>query len=276
MSILKEYYTLSNGYKMPKLGFGTYKLTDGEEAYQAVLYALEVGYRHFDSAIIYQNEKSVGKAIKDSNIPREEIFITSKLPPHIKNKKSAKRMFERTLSNLGVDYLDAYIINAPGPFDDLDGDYDEGNVEVYQFLEELYKDELVGAIGVSQFEIKHLQNIMEHCEVVPHINQISYFIGHRQEELVAFCEDNNIQIQAFSPLAKGCLSHPTIQKMADKYQISIPVLALSYDIQKGVAPIPKSSQKSHILSNTKFDLFIDEKDIALLDQIKDDPRKYDD
>ncbi len=276
MSILIEYYTLSNGYKMPKLGFGTYKLRDGEEAYQAVLYALEVGYRHFDSAIIYQNEKSVGKAIKDSNIPREEIFITSKLPPHIKNKKSAKRMFERTLANLGVDYLDAYIINAPGPFDDLDGDYDEGNVEVYQFLEELYKDELVGAIGVSQFEIKHLQNIMDHCDVVPHINQISYFIGHRQEELVAFCGDNNIQIQAFSPLAKGYLSHPTIQEMAEKYQVSIPVLALSYDIQKGVAPIPKSSRKSHILSNTKLDILIDEKDIALLDQIKDDPRKYDD
>jgi len=276
MSILTEYYTLSNGYKMPKLGLGTYKLAEGEEAYQAVLYALEVGYRHIDSAIIYQNEESVGRAIKDSQVPREEIFITSKLPPHIKNKKSAKRMFERTLKNLGVEYLDAYIINAPGPFDDLDGDYDQGNVEVYQFLEELYHEELVGAIGVSQFDIKHLKNIIKHCNIVPHINQISYFIGHRQEALTTFCRQHGIQIQAFSPLAKGYLSHPKIKEVADKYQVSIPVLALRYDIQKGVAPIPKASKKEHILKNTKLAFEIDDSDILVLDQIQDDPRKYDD
>jgi len=272
----KEYYVLSNGYHLPKIGLGTYKLK-GETAYDTVLQALKLGYRHIDSAIIYRNEEEVGKALRDSGVQREEVFITSKLPPHIKNKKSAKRMFERTLKNLGVDYLDAYIINAPGPFDDLDGDYDQGNVEVYEFLEELYKEELVGAIGVSQFKIKDIKNILDHCEIIPHINQISFFIGHMQDELVQFCKEHGIQIQAFSPLAKGYLvENKEIMDMAERYQVSVARLALRYAIEKEVAPIPKASSIEHLEDNIKLDFLLKEEDIRTLDKIEDDPRVYDD
>jgi diketogulonate reductase-like aldo/keto reductase len=277
MSILNSHFILSNSIKMPSLGIGTYKLKNGDEAYHAVLYALSIGVRHIDSAIIYQNEQSVGLAIKDSKIPREEIFVTSKLPPHIKNYQGALRMFEKTLSNLGLDYLDAYIINAPGPFHDIDGNYDEGNVEAYRALEKLYEDERVTAIGVSQFKIKDIENIINHCRIVPHIQQISYFIGHTQKELVDFCQKYKIQVQAFSPLAKGyLLNHPTVIEFSRKYQVSPSQIALRYIIQKGVAPIPKAAQSNHIELNTKLDFALNTVDMLVLDQIIDDPRVYDD
>jgi len=277
MSILNEYFVLSNGIKMPKLGIGTYKLANGDETYRIVLEALNLGIRHIDSAIVYQNEQSVGLAIKDSKIPREELFITSKLPPHIKNYNSAIRMFEKTLFNLGLDYLDAYIINAPGPFHDIDGNYDEGNVEAYRALEKLYTDERVTAIGFSQFKIKDIDNILNHCKIVPHIQQISFFIGHTQDELVRYCQQHKIQIQAFSPLAKGyLLNRPILIEMANQYQTSPAQIALKYIIQKGVAPIPKASKLEHLELNTKLDFNIIPLDMDKLDLIVDDPRKYDD
>ena len=277
MSITREYFELSNGVKMPKLGFGTYKLAKGDEAYRAVLEALSNGIRHFDTAIIYQNETSIKEAILDSKIPREEIFITAKLPPHIKNKAGALRMFEKSLKNLGLEYIDAYIINAPGPFHDLDGDYDEGNVEVYKVLEELYNEGRVKAIGVSQFKIKDIENILKHCTITPHIQQISYFIGHRQDELVTYCQDKNIQIQAFSPLAKGfLLENNEVLEIAKQYRVEPSQIALKYIIQKGIAPIPKAKTKHHIEVNTKLDFNLDKEAMDKLDVIEDDPRKYDD
>ena len=173
MDVLNEYYVLHNAVKLPKIGLGTYKLQSGDETYNTVKRALELGIRHIDTAIIYQNEKSVGEAIKDSGIPREEIFITSKVPPHIKNKLGTIRMFEKSLKNLGLDYIDLYIINAPGPFNDLDGDYNQENIEVYKTLEELYREKRVSAIGVSQFKIKDLENIIRNCDIIPHVQQIS-------------------------------------------------------------------------------------------------------
>lgn len=277
MSIIHEDFVLYHGVRMPKLGIGTYKLKAGDETYQAVLMALKSGIRHIDTAIVYQNEASVGQAIKDSGIPREDIFITAKLPPHIKNQASALRMFERSLKNMELDYIDAYIINAPGPFNDLDGDYDAGNVEAYKALETLYREERVLAIGVSQFKIKDLENILTHCEIVPHIQQISYFIGHTQDELVSYCTSKKIQIQAFSPLAKSyLLSNPVIMEMARKYQVSPAQIALRYIIQKGVAPIPKASNPSHLKQNIALDFEISKSDVVILDNIVDDPRVYDD
>ena len=277
MGILDEYFTLSNGIKHPKLGLGTYQLKPGEETYHAVLEALRLGIRHIDSAIIYRNESSVGEAIRDSGIAREDIFITSKLPPHVKTRAGALRMFEKTLKNLGVDYLDSYIINAPGPFHDLDGDYDAGNVEAYKTLEELYRDERVAAIGVSQFKIKDLENILTHCDIVPHVQQISYFIGHRQESLVEYCQQKNIQIQAFSPLAKGYLfKHPLVQEVALKLNVTPAQLALRFIIDAGIAPIPKASQPLHLRENTLLDFTINLEDYERLKAIVDDPRQYDD
>lgn len=268
---------LRNGYALPLLGIGTYQLQPGEETYNAVKDALQQGARHIDTSIMYRNEKDVGRALRDSGVPREDVFITGKLPPHIKNRNSAKRMFERSLKNLGLDYLDAYIINAPGPFDDLDGDYDEGNIEVYKYLEELYEEEIVGAIGVSQFHIKHVQNILDHCTIVPHINQISFFVGHTQDELVDFCTKHHIRVQAFSPLGKGyILDHPSLVQLAKIYDVTPAQIALRYNVQKGVASIPKSSSPYHIKENTSLDFVLGSKDMELLDMIDNDPRQYND
>ena len=276
MSILNEFFTLSNGVKMPKIGLGTYKLAS-EDTYSTILEALKIGVRHFDTAIIYRNEKSIGEAIRDSGVLREDIFITSKLPPHVKNHAGALRMFEKSLKNLNVEYIDLYIINAPGPFNDLDGDYDEGNVEVYKTLEQLYREKRVKAIGVSQFKIKDIENILAHCEIVPHVQQISYFIGHTQKELVDYCKNKNIQIQAFSPLAKGyLLNNQIVLEIAEAYQTSPSQIALKYIIQNNVAPIPKARKKEHILLNTELNFTIEQDDMNKLNSILDDPRKYDD
>lgn len=274
---MKNYITLSNGIKLPQHGIGTYKLSPGEETYNSVLNALNEGARHIDTSIIYKNEKDVGRAIKDSNIAREEIFVTAKLPPHIKNRKGVRRFFERSLKNLDLDYIDAYIINAPGPFDDLEGNYDEGNIEAYKELEKLYEEELVTAIGVSQFKVHHLENIIHNCSIVPHINQISYFIGHTQNEIVDFCNKYSIRIQAFSPLAKGyLLENKDVQNVAQKYGKEPSQIALRYNLQKNVASIPKASNMKHIKLNYHLDFEIEESDIKILDQINSDPRIYDD
>jgi len=277
MSVIHEFYTLSNGIKMPKIGLGTYKLKAGDEAYQAVLDALSLGIRHIDSGIIYQNERSVGQAIKDSGISRKDIFITSKVPPHIKTYEGTLRMFERSLQNLGVEYIDLYIINAPTPMNDLEGNYDIGNVEVYKALEYLYNEEKVTAIGISQFQIKDIENILAHNQIRPHVQQISFFIGHTQDELVSYCKKLKIQIQAFSPLAKGyLLNNPILTEIAKRYDKTQAQISLRYVIQKGIAPIPKSSKKEHLSLNTQLDFEINDFDMQILDDIKDDPRIYDD
>lgn len=274
---MKDHIKLYNGIQCPKQGIGTYKLSPGEETYQAVLTALQQGTRHIDTSIMYKNEQDVGRAIQDSGVPRDEIFITAKLPPHIKNTKGVRRFFERSLNNLQVDYIDAYIINAPGPFHDLQGDYNEGNVIAYKELEALYNEELVTAIGVSQFDVHHLQNILEHCDITPHINQISYFIGHTQETIVDFCHKNNIQIQAFSPLAKGYLfNNETVIEIANKYSKHPAQICLRYNYQKNVASIPKASKTEHIIINNSLDFVLSDRDMDVLDNIVDDPRQYDD
>ncbi|TVP93818.1 MAG: aldo/keto reductase [Acholeplasmatales bacterium] len=277
MSILQEYFTLANDIKLPKLGLGTYQLKGGEETFRVVRDALTLGIRHIDSAILYRNEASVGEAIRASGIAREELFITSKLPPHIKTQDGVMRMFEKTLKNLGVDYLDLYIINAPGPFHDLDGDYDAGNVEAYKTLEALYHDERVASIGVSQFKIKDIDNILQHCDIVPHVQQMSFFIGHRQAALVDYCRRHNIQIQAFSPLAKGFLfDNPVVIDIAQKLAVTPAQLALRFIIDEGIAPIPKASRREHLQENTMLDFAIPADDRYRLYQIVDDPRQYDD
>ncbi|MFW6272899.1 MAG: aldo/keto reductase, partial [bacterium] len=186
MKILKETYTLSNGIKIPKVGFGTWQINEGEPAYNAVLTALDVGYRHIDTAQGYGNEESVGRAIKDSGIPRDEIFVTSKLESHIKDYDQAMKAFDETLKQFDMDYIDLFIIHAPWPWSEMGKDCSEGNVEAYRALEDIYKEGKARAIGVSNFEVEHLQNILDNNNIVPHVNQIGYFIGIDQSEIIDF------------------------------------------------------------------------------------------
>jgi len=275
MKILNETYTLSNGVKLPKVGFGTWQIKNGDDAYNAVKHALEVGYRHIDTAQGYGNEESVGKAIKDSGIPRDEIFVTSKLESHIKNYDDARKTFNETLERLGMDYIDLFIIHAPWPWNEMGKDCSEGNVEAFRALEDIYKEGKARAIGVSNFEVKHIQNILENNEIVPHVNQIGYFIGLDQSETIDFCREHDIFIEAYSPLGIGfLLENDTIQVVAKKYDKSAAQICIRYLLQKGVAPLPKSVHKNRMIENAQLDFVIKEEDMKTLDEIEGDPRRW--
>ncbi|MGD9963887.1 MAG: aldo/keto reductase [Candidatus Izemoplasmatales bacterium] len=278
MKVLNSFYVLSNGVKIPKLGFGTWQIKPGEDAYNAVSLALENGYRHIDTAEGYRNEASVGRAIRDSGLRREEVFITSKLESHIKTFDGAKEAFNKTLKALGTDYLDLFIIHAPWPWDEMGKNCNKGNVEAYKAMEELYMLGKIRAIGVSNFEIEHLENIINNCDIVPHVNQIGHFIGlnEHHKDLIDYCEEREIFIIAYSPLGIGyLLDNQVIKDMAEKYEATPAQICIRYLLQKGMAPIPKSVHEKRIIENAEVDFVIKEKDMEVLDKVKGDPRKWD-
>ncbi|MDA3931413.1 MAG: aldo/keto reductase [Tenericutes bacterium] len=263
--MLKEFRTLSNGIKIPKIGFGTWQIKNGDEAYNSVSLALKNGYIHIDSANGYANEESVGKAIKDAKIPRDKLFVTSKLPSHIKNYKDAKKSFEETLENFGFDYLDLYLIHAPWPWDSIGSNHDLGNIEAWKAMEEFYKAGKIKAIGVSNFSPDDIKNIIEHCEITPHVNQIGFYIGRDQDGTLAYCKENNILVEAYSPLATGkILNHPTILKMAKKYNVSPAQICIRYCLDRNTVPLPKSTHENRIIENSKVDFNISSEDMKVL------------
>ncbi|MCR3906484.1 MAG: aldo/keto reductase [Tenericutes bacterium] len=276
MKVLNQVYTLSNGVQLPKIGLGTWQTKKGEETYQSVMMALKNGYRHIDTAEGYQNEASVGQAVRDSGIPREQIFVTSKLESHIKTYEGALEAFEKTMKELQFDYLDLFLIHAPWPWSEMYKDCSEGNVLAYKAMEKLYKEGRIRAIGVSNFSPKDIENIIEHCDVVPHVNQIGYFIGIDQSETINYCREKNIFIEAYSPLGIGyLLSNEDIQKVAKKYNVSPAQICIRWCIQKETAPLPKSIHENRIIQNTEIDFVISDEDMAFLDTIKGDPRRWD-
>jgi diketogulonate reductase-like aldo/keto reductase len=275
MKAINQYFTLSNGVKLPKIGLGTWQVKDGDEAYHSVLMALKNGYRHIDTAEGYQNEASVGRAIKDSGIPREEIFVTSKLESHIKSYEGALKAFEQTLKALDFEYLDLFLIHAPWPWSEIGKDCKAGNVEAFKAMESLYKAGKIRAIGVSNFSPDDLDNILNHCEIVPHVNQIAYFIGLDQKATIEHCRKHNIVVEAYSPLGIGyLLKNEDIIKTAEKYNVSPAQICIRYCLQKDTAPLPKSTHEARIIMNKEVDFEIKPEDMAFLDQIKGDPRRW--
>ncbi len=275
MKTIQEVYVLKNGVKMPKVGFGTWQIPNGEICYNAVSMALKHGYRHIDTAAAYGNEASVGKAIKDSGLAREEVFVTSKLQSHIKTYQGALDAFEKTMKELDMDYLDLYLIHAPWPWNEIGKDCSSGNVEAFKAMEKLYREGKIRAIGVSNFSPSDLDNILKHCEIIPHVNQIAFFIGNNQEETHRYCNDKGILVEAYSPLAIGyALTNETIQNMAKTYNVTPAQLCIRYCIEKGTAPLPKSTHESRIIENTGLDFKMKEEDVAFLDTIKNDPRRW--
>ncbi|MDD3712189.1 MAG: aldo/keto reductase [Candidatus Izemoplasmatales bacterium] len=275
MKVLNSYYVLSNGVKIPKIGFGTWQIKPGMDTYNAVSLALANGYRHIDTAEGYKNEASVGKAIKDSGLRREEVFITSKLESHIKTYEGAQAAFKKTLKALGTDYLDLFIIHAPWPWSEMGKNCNKGNVEAYKAMEEQYMLGKIRAIGVSNFEIEHLENIISNCDIVPHVNQIGHFIGLDHKNLIEYCEEREIFIVAYSPLGIGyLLNNPTVKEIAEKYEVAPAQICIRYLLQKGMAPIPKSVHEDRIIQNTEVDFVIKEEDMEILDNVKGDPRRW--
>lgn len=270
MKILNENFVLENGVKIPKIGLGTWQVPNGEAAYNSVAFALKNGYRHIDTALAYGNEESVGRAVRDSCIDRSEIFVTSKLPAEIKNYKDALKNYDKTMENLGLDYIDLYLIHAPWPWHKMGADYTKENIEVWKAMEEIYKGGRCRAIGVSNFNVSDLSAILETCTIKPMVNQIRFFIGYAQEKVTQFCQKNNILVEGYSPLATGgILKNKTVEAMAQKYNTTLPKICIRYVLQKGVLPLPKSTHPEYILQNADVDFEISEEDMKFLDGLRD-------
>lgn len=273
MSILKENYILYNGVKIPKLGFGTWQIPN-EDAYNAVTNALMAGYRHIDTALAYNNEKGVGKAILESDLDRGDVFITSKLPAEIKGYDEALRSFEKTVNNLGIEVLDLYLIHAPWPWFEMGKDCSAENIQSWKAFEKLYKDGRVRAIGVSNFSPTDIRSIIDNCEILPMANQIAFHVGRTQKEYVDFCNNNNILVEAYSPLATGrALKDKFLNETAESYGVSVAQLLIRFALQRGTLPLPKSVNFERMTENTKVDHFcISDFDMEKLNSIKSDYR----
>ena len=266
--IKNEYFELEGGVKIPAIGFGTWQVKDGSEAYESTLWALEAGYRHIDTAHAYGNEESVGRAIRDSEIPREDIFVTTKLPSHIKTYDGAKTYFAESLASLRLDYIDLYLIHAPWPWSNIGEDCTEGNIEAWRAMIDIQKSGKVRAIGVSNFAVKDIKAIVDATGVKPAANQIRYFIGNRQDEITDYCQANGILIEAYSPLATGEIAnHERLRSTAEKYGVTIPQLCIRYCIEKNTLPLPKSVHKDRIAANIDLDFHIEKEDMEYLDSI---------
>ena len=233
-----------NGVEIPVLGFGTYKMENGSETFDSVSYALEVGYRHIDTAKIYENEESVGEAIKNSSIKREDIFVTTKVWNTDRGYDNTLRAFEESMKKLKLDYLDLYLIHWPK---DL-------NAETWKALEKLYNEKRVRAVGVSNFNKHHLEELFKTCEVFPMINQIELHPELTQKSLYEFCNSKDIVIEAWSPLIRGkILSIDLLKELSKSYNKTIAQIVLRWNVQLGIVTIPKSSNKDRIKEN--FDIF---------------------
>lgn len=266
MNPLNDQFHLPNDVWIPAVGFGTWQIPDGAPAYDSVAAALEAGYRHIDTARAYGNEASVGRAIADSGLPRETVFVTTKLPAEVKDEAGAREAFEKSIDALGLDFVDLYLIHAPWPWGQRGADYAAGNAEVWQVMAELYDAGRTRSIGVSNFEVSDLEKLVAATSVVPHVNQIRFFVGHTQPEVAAWCQGRGIIVEGYSPLATGrILDSSEIGKIADQYGRSVAQLCLRYVFQKGVLPLPKSVTPERIVENADLDFEISDGDLAYLD-----------
>lgn len=267
-----EFFVLNNNLKIPKIGFGTWQIPDGDICYNAVQFALKHSYTHIDTAAMYKNEASVGKSVKDFNIKRENVFITTKVPAAVKSYQETIDVINKSLELLNLEYIDLLLIHHPKPWDKRDSEktYNEENLEVWKAMEEFYNKGLVKAIGVSNFNIFQLKNIMNNATIMPMVNQIRYFIGSTQQKLVDFCKENNILVQAYSPLATGrLLGNEKVEAIAAKYNKSLPQIAIRFCLENDVLPLPKSVHEEYIKDNFDVNFKISKEDMDYLNSLED-------
>jgi diketogulonate reductase-like aldo/keto reductase len=264
--MLQETFILNNGKQIPKLGLGTWFIDDDKVA-DAVKEAVKLGYRLIDTAQAYGNERGVGEGVRTCGVPREELFVTSKIAAEAKTYESAAASIDETLSKMGLSYLDMMIIHSPQPWTEfrVDNRYFAENKEVWRALEEAYETGKVKAIGVSNFLQDDLENILADCKVKPMVNQILLHITNTNTELIEFCKKNNIQVEAYSPIAHGeALKNPKIAAMAGKYGVSIAQLCIRYVIQLGTVALPKTANPEHMKNNAEVDFVISGEDMKTL------------
>ncbi len=268
--IFEETYVLNNGMTIPKLGLGTWFIDD-DKAAEAVREAVKIGYRNFDTAQAYGNERGVGEGIRTCGIPREQLFVGSKVAAELKTYEDAAASIDETLEKMGLDYLDMMIIHSPQPWVEVnqsENRYEEGNREAWRALEDAYKAGKVRGIGVSNFNEADLQNILDHCTVKPMVNQLLTHISNTPFDVISFCEKNEILVEAYSPVAHGeMLKNKVVGEMAEKYGVSIPQLCIRYTLQLGCVSLPKTANPEHMKSNSELDFVINDEDMTALKQI---------
>ena len=264
MNSLTDCYKLSNGTDIPCIGFGTWQ-ADGETAVSSVLSALDAGYRHIDTAQMYENEESVGLAVKKSGIPREEIFLTSKINNGEHGYERTMVSFDASLRKLDTDYLDLCLIHWPNPaaFRDC---WQEANAGTWKALEELYAAGRVRAVGISNFRRHHIEELMKTAVTAPMVNQIRLCPGDTQDELVEYCRSKGMLLEGYSPLGLGKIFEvPEMISLSEKYSRSIAQICIRWSLQRGYLPLPKSVTPSRIKENGEvFDFELSEDDVQMI------------
>lgn len=267
--ILEETYTLSNGVEIPKLGLGTWFISNGDVV-QAVKDAVQIGYRHIDTAQAYRNESGVGEGIRASGVKREELFVTTKLAAEVKSYETAVSAIDNSLRTMGLDYIDMMIIHSPQPWRQFRGEdrYFEGNREAWRALEEAYNAGKLHAIGVSNFEQADLDNILASCSVKPMVNQILAHISNTPQALIQYSQDQGILVEAYSPIAHGeLLKNEEVAQIAARHGVSIPQLSIRYCLQLGLLPLPKTANPKHMKDNADVDFVISDADMDTLKNV---------
>ena len=262
---------LNNGKEIPSVGLGTW-LIDNDKVVDVIKTAVKLGYRHIDTAQAYENEEGVGLGIKKCGIPRQELFITTKIRAEYKNYEDAKKSIDESLRKLGLDYLDLMIIHAPQPwveFRETDNKYYEENLEVWRALEDSYKEGKIKSIGVSNFHNDDLQNILDNCEIKPMVNQVLSHIGQTPFDIIDYCKKNDIVVEAYSPIAHGEAGRiEEVNKLAEKYNKTFAQICLKYQLQLGLVVLPKASSVEHLSNNFDLDFVISDEDMEILNKVK--------
>lgn len=267
---LTDCYELSNGVKIPCVGFGMWQTPNGEVAVEAAKAALKAGYRHIDTAQGYGNEGSVGQAIAQSGIPREEIFITSKLNNGVRGYEETIAAFEESCKLLGTDYIDLFLIHWPNPLK-WRGNWKHHNAETWRAFEDLYKAGRIRAIGISNFWPRHIEALLETATVVPHVNQCRLCPGETLPEVVEYSREKGILMEAYSPLGTGTVfSVPEMKAIAEKYGKTVAQVCVRWSQQMGFLPLPKSVSEKRIIENADvFDFELSEEDVATIAGLTD-------
>lgn len=268
--MLQETYRLSNGVEIPKLGLGTWFIDD-DKAAQAVRDAVEQGYRLIDTAQAYGNERGVGEGVRTCGVRREDIFVTSKVAAEAKTYESAARSLDETLSQMGLEYIDLMIIHSPQPWAQfrVENRYFAENKEVWRALEDAYAAGKMRAIGVSNFLQDDLENLLVDSRIEPMVNQILLHITNTDTSLLHYCQDKNILVEAYSPIAHGeALKNPAITQMSSKYGVTPAQLCIRYVIQLGTVALPKTANPAHMRDNAAVDFVISDEDMQTLQQLK--------
>lgn len=265
--ILQESYRLANGVQIPKLGLGTWFIED-DEAAQAVRDAVAAGYRLIDTAQAYGNERGVGEGVRTCGLPREQLFVTSKVAAEAKSYEAAAQSIDETLTKMGLEYLDMMIIHSPQPWAEfrVENRYFAENKEVWRALEDAYEAGKLRAIGVSNFLQDDLENLLEGCRIKPMVNQILLHITNTDKALLEYCRAQGILVEAYSPIAHGeALKNPAITRMAEKYGVTPAQLCIRYVLQLGTVALPKTANPAHMRDNSAVDFQISPEDMQTLE-----------